>query len=401
MGNFAYSYTSITTDQIRLILLSPGSWQDTISCKIHIVNYGTTNQYEALSYVWGNEANKSVILVDDCRVEVTPTLESVLRHLRSVSEERLLRVDQLCIDQSNEDEKSKQVGLMDHIFENASDVLIWLGDLSNQPVDSLSGGSLTSNEVKNAFELVSLLSVDLHLGDLRCFQLLNGDRLEVAQGYLTAFDVLHRLMHWPWWTRIWTVQEVVLSRQAVVFIGFQCIRWSELESAALNIRKHLNSCCMGPFGTLSLSHRIAIDDFYLPIFDIARYREQHRLRNPPDLIPTLHRFRNRLATDARDKIYGLLGLQKHATLVADYHRNFTRIYIDLMMQVIIDENNLGVLLDDKPDKQQQLPSWVIDWRTPVNSSRLRVRLLRYDKYRCFPYLLALLGSCTGHCCSSM
>jgi hypothetical protein len=389
MEDNLYQYIGVTTDQIRIVRLCPGSWRDKILCEMRIVEYRAPNRYEALSYVWGSEANKRMILVDGCCFAITPNLESALRRLRWLSKERWLWIDQLCIDQSNDKEKSEQVSLMSHIYQNALEVLIWLGDQNNlQSSNSSVSGEVTSYELKIALELVSVLSDDRHLSDMRCFELLDGHRLQVTEYFSTGLDMLSRLMQKPWWTRIWTVQEIVLARQASFLIGPDCITWDDLEKAALNVRKHRGNCCHGLFGTLTQKYFVAINEFYLPIFDIARYRDKTGFRDHVDLIVTLHRFRNRLATDPRDKVYGLSGLIQHDTLTVDYHRHFDHVYIDLMMSVIEDEKSLRVLLDTKLEGNQQgeLPSWVIDWRTPANSSRLRIRLFRFDQYRSFPYL---------------
>jgi hypothetical protein len=56
-----------------------------------------------------------------------------------------------------------------------------------------------------------------------------------------------------------------------------------------------------------------------------------------------------------------------------------------MMAIIEEENNFRVLLDFKPEREQQtdLPSWVVDWRNPANRSPLRIQMFRYDQYRAF------------------
>jgi hypothetical protein len=65
-------------------------------------------------------------------IRVTPNCESALRHLRLKKKPRTLWIDALCINQSSNAEKSRQVPLMGDIYESASRVLIWLGPGSKE-----------------------------------------------------------------------------------------------------------------------------------------------------------------------------------------------------------------------------------------------------------------------------
>ncbi|KAF8851273.1 hypothetical protein BDZ45DRAFT_566428, partial [Acephala macrosclerotiorum] len=44
--------------------------------------YCWEEEYEALSYVWGDSSDASTIFIDDCESSVTRNLESALRYLR-------------------------------------------------------------------------------------------------------------------------------------------------------------------------------------------------------------------------------------------------------------------------------------------------------------------------------
>lgn len=58
---------------------------------------------------------------------VTENLEIALRHLRLPDKALTLWVDALCIDQSDEMEKTEQVQQMREIYSRATLVLAWLG----------------------------------------------------------------------------------------------------------------------------------------------------------------------------------------------------------------------------------------------------------------------------------
>jgi Heterokaryon incompatibility protein (HET) len=78
------------------------------------------HSYEALSYVWGFLSSSESLRCDGKSISITPNLRDALRKLRLVDRHRALWVDQICINQSDKDEKSSQVAL-------AEQVIAWLG----------------------------------------------------------------------------------------------------------------------------------------------------------------------------------------------------------------------------------------------------------------------------------
>jgi hypothetical protein len=60
-------------------------------------------------------------------LRITESLSSGLMHLRRGKKERLLWIDQLCINQEDKMEKTQQIMLMRQIYSSAGRVLVWLG----------------------------------------------------------------------------------------------------------------------------------------------------------------------------------------------------------------------------------------------------------------------------------
>ncbi|KAH6677191.1 HET-domain-containing protein [Halenospora varia] len=125
MSRGLYSSTKITSDQIRLVQLLPSAHDEQIRCGLEVVERNAKISYKALSYYWGSEAHKEDIVIQDSVFAITPTLASALRYFRQKEENRVLWIDQICIDQSSNDEKSHQVSLMGSIYNHASQVLMW------------------------------------------------------------------------------------------------------------------------------------------------------------------------------------------------------------------------------------------------------------------------------------
>jgi hypothetical protein len=107
-------YTPLSKDEIRLAVLRrylPP--RRAIQVDLLTSRWPPSQPYEALSYVWGDQAIQSTILVSvggggpRRRCPVTRNLYAALQHLRRGDSDRLLWIDALCIDQANLDEKEQ------------------------------------------------------------------------------------------------------------------------------------------------------------------------------------------------------------------------------------------------------------------------------------------------------
>ncbi|PVH79579.1 heterokaryon incompatibility protein, partial [Cadophora sp. DSE1049] len=96
-------------------------------CHIFHASLHGNPKFLALSYVWGAATDLRVILVEDSAVLVTKNLYDALMVFRRPTEDLVIWVDALCINQSDDEEKSWQVGLMADIYREASKVVAWLG----------------------------------------------------------------------------------------------------------------------------------------------------------------------------------------------------------------------------------------------------------------------------------
>jgi len=67
------------------------------------------------------------ILLGHSSFAVRPNLYAALRYLRHRETDRIIFIDTICIDQSNNEERSITVRMMVEIYAHASQTLIWLG----------------------------------------------------------------------------------------------------------------------------------------------------------------------------------------------------------------------------------------------------------------------------------
>ncbi|KAK4225946.1 ankyrin repeat-containing domain protein [Podospora fimiseda] len=135
---------------IRLLHLLPHSDQKApIECRLTVLPSLSTSEgcrpYEALSYVWGSPlTTKSIRVNGHFNLVVTENLYAALMCLRDQFIQRILWVDAVCINQSEQEgalkERSEQVQAMARIYAQASRVLVWLGEVadgSDQALDEI------------------------------------------------------------------------------------------------------------------------------------------------------------------------------------------------------------------------------------------------------------------------
>jgi len=114
--NIKYSVLNQDKQEIRLLTVCSGSFEDEIRCKLHTVSLNATPAYTALSYCWGNKDEQGEVVVDEKKTTIMKSLEIALRYLRNGYEDVVVWVDAICINQENLKEKSSQVRIMSNIY---------------------------------------------------------------------------------------------------------------------------------------------------------------------------------------------------------------------------------------------------------------------------------------------
>ena len=131
-----YSDTPLLhTDSVRLLTLRPAPSKDNvIEISLAEARLGAQPYYSALSYTWATEDGDAtsccMIVCNGQRLMVTKSCNAALRRLREQAEPVTLWIDSICINQSDNNERSSQVALMRDVYKNAARVPIWLGDAS-------------------------------------------------------------------------------------------------------------------------------------------------------------------------------------------------------------------------------------------------------------------------------
>ena len=122
-----YKTLNSSLQEIRLVTIHPSAdFNSEIICHLTHTTLTSGTKYEALSYVWGVPSFTQPISLDGTTFNVTTNLEEALRYLRLPTEERILWIDAICINQSDIDERGEQVGYMGEIYRGCTVDLLWL-----------------------------------------------------------------------------------------------------------------------------------------------------------------------------------------------------------------------------------------------------------------------------------
>lgn len=124
-----YQYQSLPDDQtIRILTLQPAKHADApLIGTLTVENLRDEPSYEAISYAWGSERRAYGLCLDGAVLPLTRSIHDALQRLRLSDHPRHLWADQICINQSDVSERSRQVRLMNVIYRGARHVLVWLG----------------------------------------------------------------------------------------------------------------------------------------------------------------------------------------------------------------------------------------------------------------------------------
>jgi hypothetical protein len=156
-------YEPLGIDEIRIAQIKSDSSEDEdVHCHLLHVPRNAPGQYQALSYAWGppHERGLGRIYLEGIPHPVTRTMEIALRKLRRKNGQSPLTIwiDALCINQNDDEEKCEQVEMMRTIYQQATEVSIWLG-----PEDWSPRSDLAWHLIKDLYscprELSSLSSI--------------------------------------------------------------------------------------------------------------------------------------------------------------------------------------------------------------------------------------------------
>ncbi|KXX75276.1 Heterokaryon incompatibility protein 6, OR allele [Madurella mycetomatis] len=397
-------YQPITKpNEIRLLVLEPGKPGDELECNLINVQLSWRTKYEALSYTWGDATITRPLPCSGQTINVTASLHNALTDLRLPRSRRYLWVDAVCINQSDNEEKEKQIMLMGQIYKQARQVLIYLGK-SDPGVDGAMQDFRWLDWKLTPIHILRYNSRWVSLGPLGVVIMDLLPRMKPIEEKEFDWGPVINLLQRQWFERTWIIQEAVLARRAQVICGNQSVPWAALERVVIamniyngtvkripgykNIDQAVSAVNLMRSARRDAYRHIQMPEFWLLGRFVGRSRQE--FTRMLDLIQESRRF---AVTNPRDKIYGLLGITKEDTrseyLVPDYKASPGEVYRRFVLWEILHNNSLRVLgvSSDKEHSAPEFasPSWVPDF-TRLDPYH---RLTRFDKRATF---IASLGS---------
>jgi hypothetical protein len=398
-----YRHTKIENDrEIRLLTLHPRLPFSAIRVSLDHWPLDSAPPYEAMSYTWGTSKETRKISVNGIPYHAPISTFEVLRGRSSPWKDRVLWIDSICINQDDSKEKEKQILLMKDIYSKCSRAIVWLGD---------SGGILTSlfalsliRELASA-SAGSLVIPRIHLRAYSWSALLN----------LFRIHALSRFLNYPWFERVWVVQEVVLPKKVHMVFGGQYLDWNDLDTATKIFsdpqegsemtglllltqdgkQARVNVANIHAMAKIRMSTQIhgfakeyeqdpKIFLSWLPERDRIKAIMENNMRQDLPLDYLLTSFSHLKATQAVDKVYAILGLitdGSNKKFKPNYTKTPQGLFTELAWHFVESDDPFRVLYCAGigfERKYEDLPSWVPDWTSSLTGGDLTLANPRYD-----------------------
>jgi hypothetical protein len=323
----------------------------------------TITPYYAISYVWGSRSQTMRrIVLNDLDHEVPGNVYDILLRCSSYLGERLIWIDSICIDQTNNKEKSRQVQRMRDIYWYAGQVLVCLGDTPGAGA---------------AIQLLQELNVLMNTcGETRLAQYVQSflERRSYDRYLRARVEVLLDFFSHEWFERVWIIQELAVPHRVKMFYGNQTIYWPFLHDWIKPIRTAPVHYVLNIYHSLRTPTRPRSPfRIYsqIPLLTAFRWEYSSPYVASKDLCYVLRYFLNWKATQGIDKIFSILGL-----IDPGPHRNFFTKLIDYNRpegDTLLILNNHMVDVGDTirtldlagigwEEVDSTLPSWIVDWR---------------------------------------
>lgn len=228
----SYVYDILLPREIRILVLSPGTGDEILRGTLEVVDMNNNPPYKAISYTWGEPVFSRRLYLPQGQLKITESLYGALLRFRSSTEPVRLWADAVCINQGLAAEKNVQVLHMHEVYEQAEEVLVWLGPakrsdclayylmtiLAKMP-KSILHVTPVPNEVVEAHNRVRRASIEAP-GLALCEQCQKSFRIA---GWIKCRHAMRSFADRPWFSRLWIIQEVFCATRYTVHFGHHVI----------------------------------------------------------------------------------------------------------------------------------------------------------------------------------
>ena len=354
-------------DETRVLVLKPGNPESPrIECELHHVRLCENPAFEAISYAWDTDVRDHYIYLavedgddEELRMAVTANLYLALVQFRRTDDKRVLWADAISIDQTNIQEKARQVQMMGRIFHAASEVQVWLG-----PQEEIS---------YVMFETIRALG-EFAPTYIRPQRQPNRNEAVIADMRLSFAEVLAR----SWFSRVWVVQEVVQARVVTIHCGAQAMLFEEFAEGVQQLHAgHIErgfDPLIEPYIRGNPRYAITSTGIQgIKIMSMLRKRSTQGQGLLPEakmgIMHLLRMTRYAKSTDPRDRVFALLSMAGDNVPLpfdADYTLSVEEIYGRLAMwyYLIGSLDMMSYACVPCTETTLTLPSWVPNWTSP-------------------------------------
>jgi len=305
-----FVYSNLHRGEFRLFMLFPGKENDALRGAIFTCVSGESiPPFQALSYEWGPETQgqKYTIDTETGQLVIRKSLDQALRKLRGGNSTMILWIDAICINQTDDTEKAKQIPLLPRIFQLATCTLAIVTDKGNH------GGAA----MQTLLQIVAKARREANPQDSKW-------PAEVPSIPSSWKALVKPLPSDPVWAsiqsffsstffrRAWIIQEMVISPTVKVLCGQWTADWNYL-ALAVDIIMQSEPLLPQP-----------ITSSFTPFLALSNLREWESRKYRWNLLSLLETFSYADSTLARDRFFALLGIASDGNLddfEPDYSKN--------------------------------------------------------------------------------
>nr|OQO29743.1 hypothetical protein B0A51_02290 [Rachicladosporium sp. CCFEE 5018] len=324
--------------EIRLLVVQPRRDDELLRCSFDYAVLASPErpQYETISYVWADETKRGDIEVDGTLISVPLSALVALRCIRRLDIERVVWIDAVCINQGDNDERGLQVAMMADIY---------MGGICNLAIldgDEFGQGDLAARAIEQIKERA-----------LEEF----GDEDKLSNMWVNELpEKLPPL-------------SIDITRDSVDVIDL------------LHINQMMVYLMLDPYRDRGVCQKIMDTSNLTNLREIA-----YLCRYPPDMLIYMDELLDTASSfdvkDARDRVYGMLGLFRRGRdlpelpqfLVPDYTKDPNIVIRDATRFAIVSKCYMDVLWRTQRRMVDGInvekPSWVPSLRQPYREGEL-------------------------------
>ncbi|KAK8010301.1 HET-domain-containing protein [Apiospora arundinis] len=284
-------------------------------------------KYNAISYRWRAAEPAASIYIDDASFSVGPALLAMLKDLRPQSGSRPVWIDAICINQNDLKERGEQVKLMQDIYSLAAHTLIWLGAIDDD-------GELALTFISQQAALEPERARGASIEERWAGRTPGSDYVSLMRdrSYRLIWEAVFEFCRRDYWSRVWMIQEIALSKNPTVVCGHMGVPWADFETCLGSVFAFV---AMRDPGDMYFWHLTPLlEDSFPLLLDGMRQENESvplAIKDARYLLSSLQKYRSFSATDPRDKIYSLLGLVNEETrheIQVDYEATVEKVFTD-------------------------------------------------------------------------